>query len=163
MTQKLSNTDRYAATPDQMIEMLSDPDYIAAKYSALGDLKFSVEEQTNDGSSLTTKVSRTVASNMPDAAQKVLGKENDMVQTENWDISGPTKTGAIVIESPPAKIKTATKIVPVGDSECDYTAEFEIKVSVPLIGGRIEKMVKSETADSLVKEKTFNEKWLDEH
>ena len=43
---------------------------------------------------------------------------------------------------------------PAGDGS-DWTVDFEIKASVPLIGGKIEKMVAEETKASLVKEFAF--------
>ena len=162
MSQKVSNTDRYAATPDQMIEMMAKPDYLTAKYDALGDIEFKVEEQEPSDGSLALKVSRTVSANLPDLAKKVLGETNDLIQSETWSTNGDTKTAEIVIDSPgkPVKIHGTAEIKPVGAGECDYTVKFEIKASVPLVGGKIEKMVATETKENFVKEKAFNDSFL---
>lgn len=165
MSQKFSNVDRYEATPDQMIAMMSDPDYLNAKYEALGDLEYEVVEQEAGDGTLTLKVDRTMAANLPSVAKKVLGDTSRLVQTENWDTSGDVKTATITIEAPgkPVSISGEFKLEPVGDAQCDYTASFEVKASVPLVGGKIEKIVAGETKDSLVKEEAFNSQWLAEH
>lgn len=165
MSQKFSNKDRYSATPDQMIAMMSDPEYIKAKYEALGDLSFDVLEQSAEGDSLKIKVDRTMKANLPNVAKKVLGETSQMIQTENWSTGGATKTATMEMEAPgkPIKIHSTLEIAPVGDSECDYTANFEIKASIPLVGGKIEKIIVGETKDSLVKEEAFNSKWLADH
>ena len=165
MTQKLSNTDRYSATPDQMIAIMSDPDYLTAKYTALGDKTFTVDTQTATDDSLDLKVSRSVDADLPGALKKVMGDTNDLVQTESWSTGGATKTAVVTIDAPgkPITITANFQISPVGDSECDYTVDFEIKSSIPLAGGKIEKMVKAENVAMLPKEKAFNDKWLSEH
>ena len=165
MTQKLTNTDRYSATPDQMIAMMSDPDYLTAKYTALGDKTFTVETQTATDDSLELKTSRTVDADLPGALKKVMGDTNDLVQTESWSTGGATKTAVVTIDAPgkPITITANFEISPVGDSACDYKVDFDIKAGIPLIGGKIEKMVKAENAAMLPKEKAFNDKWLAEH
>ena len=162
MTQKLSNTDRYSATPDQIIAMMSDAGYLTAKYEALGDIKFNVDRQDASDGSLNLKISRTLGSNLPDLAKKVLGAQNDLIQTEAWSTGGAEKSCDFTIESPgkPVKISGTMQIVSAGDGECDYTTNFEIKARVPLIGGKIEKMLLAETQENLATEKDFNDKWL---
>lgn len=165
MSTKLSNTDRYPATPDQIMAMLQDSEYPKAKYEALGDLKFEVVKHEPSDVGLETVVDREVAANLPDIAKKVLGETNHLVQTENWGTSGDGYGGDMDIDSPgkPMNIQATMSITPVGDAESDWTVDFEIKASVPLIGGKLEKMVDRETRDNLVKEFDFNKGWLASH
>jgi hypothetical protein len=165
VTQKLTNTDRYSATPDQMIAMMSDPDYLTAKYTELGDVTFNVETQTATADSLELKVSRSVNADLPGALKKIMGDTNDLVQSESWSTGGTTKTADVVIDAPgkPINISGTYKVVPVGDTDCDYVVDFKISASIPLVGGKIEKMVKAENAAMLPREKAFNDKWIAEH
>lgn len=165
MSTKLSNTDRYPATPSQIMAMLQDADYAAAKYEALGDIKFEVLEHTPGDGSLTVKVEREVDANLPGAAKKVLGETNHMVQTETWSADGDGFDGNLGIDSPgkPLTITATETIAPVGDTESDWTVNFEFKASIPFIGGKIEKMVADETKTSLAKEFAFNKGWLADH
>lgn len=165
MSTKLSNTDRYPATPAQIMAMLQDPEYAPAKYQALGDIKFSVLEHSPSDGSLTVKVEREVDAGLPGAAKKVLGETNHLVQSENWVADGGGFAADMDIDSPgkPMKITATETIVPAGDAEADWTVIFDIKASIPLIGGKIERMVQDQTKESLVKEFEFNKGYLASH
>lgn len=164
MATKLSNTDHYNATPQQIMAMMQDPGYAGAKYTELGDVKFEVKSHEPDDNGLNVTVDREVNANLPDMAKKVLGEANQMVQSEVWRADGDSFVGNMTIDSPGKPITiTATNVIkPAGDGS-DWTVDFEIKASVPLIGGKIEKMVAEETKASLVKEFAFNQDWLANH
>ena len=68
----------------------------------------------------------------------------------------------MTIEASPVTITVTNTIKPSGDGS-DWTSDFEIKAGVPLVGGKIEKMVMEETKTTLPKEKTFNDSWLSSH
>ncbi|MEI2718191.1 MAG: DUF2505 domain-containing protein [Candidatus Nanopelagicales bacterium] len=162
MATKFSNTDHYSATPAQIMAMLSDPDYAPGKYQDLGDVSFTVENHEPNDGGLNVTVDREVASNMPDLAKKVLGETTKMKQTEVWRADGDGYVGNMTIEASPVVIAVNNTIRPAGDGS-DWTSDFEVKASVPLVGGKIEKMVVEETKQSLVKELAFNESWLANH
>ncbi len=163
VSQKISNPDRYPATPAQLMAMMQDPEYLTAKYEALGDVAFSVVEHSATGDGVSSKVEREVESTLPDMAKKVLGQTTKMVQTESWRAEGDGYAGDLTVDSGPVHITGKQTIVPAGDGESDWTAEMEIKASVPMIGGKIEKAVAEETKGSFPKEKAFNLKWLESH
>ena len=88
MSQKFSNTDRYPATPAQIMAMLQDPQYLAEKYAALGDISCTVDEHSPSDGGVSSKVSREVESTLPDMAKKVLGQTTKLVQSEQWRAQG---------------------------------------------------------------------------
>lgn len=161
----VQNTDRYPATPAKLQAMLRDPQYLAAKYEALGDLKHEVTKLTPTDTGLELVVDREVPSNMPDLAKKVLGETNRLVQRESWRADGDSYVCDFQIDSPgkPLNISGTMRQQPVGAAESDWIVKFDIKASVPLVGGKIEKMVAAETRDNLTKEYAFNKQWLAQH
>lgn len=165
VTTKFSNTDRYPVPPDQIMAMLQDPEYSPAKYSALGDISYEVTTHEVADGGVSTVVEREVPSSMPDLAKKILGQTNHMVQKENWRAAADGYAADMTIESPgkPLAITGDMTVVPVGDGESDWTVNFEVKASIPLVGGKIEKMVEKETMDTLPKEFAFNKEWLASH
>lgn len=165
MTTKFSNTDPYPAPPEQIMAMLQDPGYAPAKYAALGDISYDVTTHDVSDDGVSFVVEREVPSSMPDLAKKVLGQTNHMIQKENWRAAGDGYTADMVLESPgkPLNITGSMSIVPARDGESDWTVNFEVKASVPLIGGKLEKMVEKETMDTLPKEFAFNQEWLASH
>ncbi len=162
MSTKFSNTDHYNATPAQIMAMLSDAGYPDAKYKDLGDVSFTVTQHEPSDNGLNVSVEREVASNMPDMAKKVLGETTKMTQTEVWRTDGDGYVGNMTIEASPVTITVTNSIKPSGDGS-DWTSDFEIKAGVPLVGGKIEKMVMEETKGTLTKEQAFNESWLSSH
>lgn len=162
MSTKFSNTDHYDATPDQIMAMLSDAGYPDAKYQDLGDVSFTVAEHEASDNGLNVTVDRQVASNLPDLAKKALGETTKMKQTEVWRKDGDSYVGNMTIEASPVTITVTNTIKPSGDGS-DWTSDFDIKAGVPLVGGKIEKMVMEETKTTLPKEKAFNDSWLASH
>jgi hypothetical protein len=143
--------------------MLSDPEYATTKYTDLGDVAFTVKNHEPTDGGLNVTVDREVAANLPDMAKKVLGETTKMEQTEVWRADGDAFVGNMVMKSSaPVAITATNTIKPSGDG-ADWSVEFDIKASVPLIGGKIEKMVAEETKSNLAKEYAFNQNWLANH
>ena len=46
---------------------------------------------------------------------------------------------------------------------CTWTSDFDIKVSIPLLGKKLEGIMFDETGENFVKEKAFNDEWLANH
>lgn len=160
MSQQVSNTDRYPATPSQLMEMMQNPEYLAEKYAALGDRQTDVVEQTADGGGLRIKVERVATA--PDALKK-FGETSKMVQTENWRPDGDGYAADLKIESQGVAINGTLKIAAAGDAESDWTANLDIKSSIPLLGGKIEKAVAAASKDNMAVEYQFNKEWLASH
>ena len=165
MSTKLSNTDHYDATPAQTHgHAAATPSTPPAKYKDLGDVAFTVKNHEADDGGLNVTVDREVAANLPDLAKKVLGQTTKMEQTEVWRADGDGFVGNMI----------DVLVVAGGHHRhqhdqarrrdgADWTVNFDIKASVPLIGGKIEKMVAEETKSNLVKEFAFNQNWLANH
>jgi hypothetical protein len=164
MSKKIKRTDHYEATPDAVLAMLSDSEYVAAKYQSLGDSSTEILEHTTTDTAMTLKVDRQVPSDLPDFAKKVLGETNHLVQTESWMKAGDGWVCDLKIESPgkPLTIGSRSEIVPSGDGS-DWNVDMEIKASIPLVGGKLEGVVEKETLASMDKEYGFNKVWLSSH
>lgn len=155
--------DPYPTTPDGIMAMLQDPEYVKAKYEALADRKTQLLqlEKTADGHIF--KVEREVDANLPDIAKKVLGDTNHLIQTEVWHANSAGGYDAdVTIDSPgkPVKLAGTMHVAPDGDGKATWKVDFMVKASVPLIGGKIEQIVAKETQDNLAKEYSFNTTWL---
>lgn len=161
MSTKVSNTDHYATSPDHLAELQGSADFINAKYTALADRKFAIKQQDVGDGTLTLVVERQVDANLPDIAKKVLGETNDLVLTENWRKAGDGWKADVKIDSPgkPMAITGNYELKPSGDGT-DWVVNFDIKASVPLVGGKIEKMVAEETKTNFGKEYSFISSYL---
>jgi hypothetical protein len=159
VSQHISNTDRYSASPDQIMEMLQDPQYLTEKYQALGDISFDVVEQASSDTGLKITIQREAPA--PDSLKK-FGSTSKMTQTEVWTRDGDGYKCDMKIEANPVHINGKMTVVPVGE-ESDWTADLDIKAGVPLVGGKIEKAVAEQSMQSMGLEKQFNDQWLSSH
>jgi hypothetical protein len=86
---------------------------------------------------------RTVAVDLPGFAKKVLTPSQTTVQTEVWSAAGGDGvrrcTYDVDVQGAPGNISGSHVLSPsAGGSH--HVIDIEIKVSVPLIGGRLEKL-----------------------
>ncbi len=165
MSKKISRIDKYAASPAAILAMLQDPDYVAAKYPALGDVANEVLTHDLTDGGLVLKVDREVPSDLPDFAKKILGETNHLVQNESWTPDGDGYKCDLHIDAPgkPLGITGTLKIKPTGADTSDWHVDMEVKASIPLVGGKLEGSVVKETLASLDKEYAFNQDWLANH
>lgn len=165
MATTISNTDRYPATPGQLLEMMRSEDYWPAKYRALGAQEFTLKEFTEDGDDLSVTSRRVSPADLPNFAKKIVGDKTIVVQSERWrtDGEGYACDFTVTLEKVPGGMTGWMKIVPVGAKESDWILEFTIKVAIPLLGGKLEGTMKRETEANLKKEFVFNSSWLASH
>jgi hypothetical protein len=164
MAKKFKNTDPYSATTDQMWAMLSDQGYWTAKYEALGASNIVWEKFEASDDKITMKSVRDVPADLPGFAKKVIGETNVVTQEETYVRSGDTinQTIQINVKGAPGGTTGTMQIRPVG-SGVEWSADFDIKVSVPMVGGKLEGIMQKETASNFVQEKQFNDNYLATH
>jgi len=164
MSKKFTNTDTYAGSADQLWAMLSDQAYWDSKYETLGATNVEWLTFNASDTAVTVSSTREVAANLPSAAKKIIGETAVVTQTEEWTRSGDESNCEITIatKGAPGGTTGTMKIKSDGDTST-WTADFDIKVSIPLLGKKLEGIMHEETANNFVAEKTFNDEWLASH
>ncbi len=154
---------RYGAAPDAVWEMLTDAEYLRAKLEGTGALEYDVVEcaPTPDGGfRIVTR--RTVEADIPGFAKKVFKPVNALTQIEDWrPASGEHRSGTWRIETKGVPVSTGgtTRLEATGGFAVHHIAG-RIKVSVPLIGGRLERFVFDQAKKTLDAEHAFGQEWL---
>jgi hypothetical protein len=158
----------YAAAPDTVFAMLTDPEFLRARFEATAALAYEIVECTATpagGFRLVTK--RTVLADIPGFAKKFFKPENPMTQTEDW---GPLVDGVregtwrIEPHGVPVSVSTSgtTILAPAAGGAVQRIAAT-IKVGVPLVGGKLERFVYDQAKKTMDLEHAFGQKWLAEH
>jgi hypothetical protein len=98
---------------------------------------------------------------VPGFAKKFAGETTRAVQTEEW--SSHTG-GSITIETPgkPTSIRGTLTLSEAGGRTTE-TLEAEVRVKVPLIGGKLESLMADLVAQGMDKEQGAGEAWLRSH
>jgi len=152
---------RYDAPPEQVFEMLADPAFREAVAEAMDVISADVELD-RDGDGFTLVIDQLQKTDdLPGFARTFAGDSTQAVQRETWDGPGG---GTLEIEAPgkPTRISGSIRLEPAGAGTTEVV-ELEIKVKVPLIGGKLEKLMAEKVQAGMDLEHEVGRAWLKEH
>jgi len=163
---ELSGSHSYNAPLESLLEMLSNPDAVAAKYHSMNQRDVKVEECDRREDSLRVVSSRVMDVDLPSFAKKVFRPTNTARQTDQWTRRDDGVWEGIFhveIRGAPVHIQGTMTLTPQdGRTVYDITAAVEVKV--PLVGGRLADWLgNSEVRRSIESESAFYDWWLQEH
>jgi hypothetical protein len=140
----------YDADVETVYALITDASFVERKYAALGGRDIAVDRAEDDGGcEVVTK--RTVTVDLPGFAKKVMTPTNTAVQTETWeaadDLGNRKCSYHVEVQGFPSKVTGTLVLSPDGDGT-KQVIDADVKVSIPLLGGRLEKFaIETGTAD----------------
>jgi hypothetical protein len=161
MSKKLTIAFSYDADVEQVWVMMTDRDYWEAKYAALGAREVSFAEFRADGDAFIYTSVRNVPADLPSVAKKVVGDTNTVTTTERWTRAGDSASATIEIrvKNVPGGTTGTMTLAPSG-GQTRWSFDFDAKVGLPVIGGKLESIMNEQTREQLGQEKEFNDTWL---
>lgn len=129
--------------------VLSNPDWAAQRAVALGDDSELVSRVETPDGGVTLVITRAVPTGGPGFLQKFLPSDPRATTTDIW---GPSVDGvrratwSVVLAGTPASVRGTITIEPTRTGN-RHTIDGEVRVPVPLIGGKAESFI----ADQLVR------------
>lgn len=152
---RFSHENRYDASATDVFAMLMDPNFREKAAQAVGAFS---SHATVDGNRLEIHEEQPV-SGVPGFAKKFVGDSNKVIHREEWD--APGKSGSITIETPgkPVSIKGRVTLSESG-GQTIHAYDLYVTATVPLIGGKLEKLVADLTKQGLDKEHAVGVAWL---
>lgn len=155
---KFRNELTYDASPADVFEMLADPAFREATCAAQDVISVEVEiERSGNGFTLTVDQLQNT-DDLPGFARTFAGSSTRAIQREVWaDSTG----GTLVIEAPgkPTEMKGTITLRDEGSGTREIV-ELEIKVKVPLIGGKLEKVMAEKIKAGMDAEHRTGIAWL---
>jgi hypothetical protein len=141
MTRRLEHDLTYDAPLAEVAAMLADPDFRAEVCDQLGMLRKTVTI-TGDAADGTLEVvldQVQAADGVPSFARKFVGDEINIIQRERW--SSPAE-GHIEVTIPgkPGEMSGTARLHESGGTTTESVA-MDIKVGIPLVGGKIEGLI----------------------
>jgi len=129
----------YQAPPDEVFEMLSDPEFREEVCTEIHSTGVRVEIDRLGSSMNVLVVHRQGTEEIPSFAKKMVGEEIVIEQHETWQT--PTRAELeITTPGKPGHLRGTIVLEPDGEGTLE-TLEGDLKVSVPLIGAKIEGLV----------------------
>ena len=152
---KYSHTNTYDAPIDEVRAMLIDPAFRERVALATGALKC----QAGYGAGKLIVREEQPVQGVPAFAKKLAGGSTTVIHTEIWDASGTSAT--ITLDTPGKPLAhSGTITLAEVDGRTVHRYDLEVTASVPLIGGKLEKLVVQLTTAGLETEQAVAVAWL---
>ena len=155
---RMQVTHHFDADVATVFALLSDPEFLERKYAEQGATDVAVDSHDERGGSPRIVSRRKVTIDLPGFARKVMQPTNTVVQTDDWaaaDAGGRRVcTYRVEVQGVPSRIVGTVTLTPDG-AGTRQDVEAEVKVSIPLLGGKLEKFAVDSGVKSLDQEAEF--------
>lgn len=126
---------------EQVFATLTSPEWVAAKAERFGDGALVTRHEPRPDGGVLLAVSRELPGGVPGFLERFLPKDGRVVETLDWvpAAGDGTRRGTWRADIPgaPAKLGGTMCLEPTATGS-RYTIEGDVKVSVPLVGGKAE-------------------------
>jgi hypothetical protein len=158
MSMSHATTHTYHTGFDKFYALLTDEEFLRAKYEGIGSRNVRFSECRQDGKVFRIKCSREVRANPPAFARKFIAEWNKLDETTEWVIKADGTAHAdyvAVTHGVPGVLKGAFDLRSEG-SGCVEDIVMNATVPIPMVGKKIAALVESESAEALAKEYAFS-------
>lgn len=148
----------FDADPDAVYAMLTDPEFVRRKSEDAGHSEISVDI---DGGRIVCR--RNVAVDVPGALKKLLSPTNTVTQTDEWEdpVDGVRHgTWKVEIKGVPLSLSGAMELAAADGGGSIEVITGRIKASIPLLGGKLEKLGYSNFVAQTTQERDFSSRWI---
>jgi len=161
---RVEDTLHYPVPPADVATMLADPEFVRRKIEATHAVSHELDVVgTADGAFTVTSRRTMPTTTLPDIAQKFVGETLDLRQVEAWEAPRPdgSRAGTVVVEivGAPMRLTGTLSLVP-RDGGTTETLAGDLKASVPLIGGKLEKAAEPAFMAAVRKEHEVGREWF---
>lgn len=153
---------RYPASSDVVIRMMTDKSFYTRRLELGGHKIYEIVSHKIEGDAFSITFRRKLPVAAPGPVKKFVSAENTIVHEDAWNRATKQGTIAVRIEGMPIEISARTSLRDEGGA-CVLTYDFEIRSSVPLVGGMIEKTVAAENDKAIPEQTRLGLRLLDEY
>jgi len=159
---KIKQTHKYKQDVETVYALLTNPDFVATKYDAIGSRNIEIVQygEDADGDFIMESL-REIHSALPDFARKFLGEWNSVRQTEIWEADGDGYLCSFTVDAEDAPVKIAgTQVLSPVASGCVNEVNLNVTCSIPLLGGKLAKVVGGDADSNMAAEYDYTKKQL---
>jgi uncharacterized protein YndB with AHSA1/START domain len=138
---RMSLEHHYDADVETVFALITDPGFVERKYVAIGGKDVAVDRADGDGGGCEVVTKRTVTVDLPGFAKRVMKPSNTAIQTETWDAPDAGRRVChyqVDVQGMPSSVTGTVTLRADGDGT-RQAIEADVKVSIPLLGGKLEK------------------------
>jgi Protein of unknown function (DUF2505) len=158
MTSRAELRHRYPESPERIREVLTDLDYLRDKLRAVGGPGAELVSRQVGKCGVIIVLHQAVPSDsLPSFIRSLRPEGLTIRRTESWTSSGASVHA--VVDGVPGTITAAMRLAP-DPAGCVLSAELTAEVSLPLIGGKVEKVIIDNVTKLIASEHQFTLDWL---
>ena len=162
---RIIETITYAAAPDAVYAMVTDPGFQEQKCIDAGATEHeSAVSRAGDGMRVVT--TRDLPSDgLPDFAKSLIGSTLSVTETYEWGAAqdGGVRSGTLTVEvrGAPVALRSTVRLAPSG-AGTTISIDGDLKASIPLLGGKVEKAAAPAVVHAIKHEQETGTRWLAE-
>lgn len=164
MATSLEHRSTFAEAAGTVFNTLVDEAFLTERLRAIGGKNAALLGHSRDGERVTFRMRQGVdAALLPSTVRSFINGDLVVEREERWQPEGGAHAGAsrVTITGVPGEIQGRSRIAGSG-AGATLVINAQVKVSIPLIGGKIEKVVAEQVGKLLAAEAEYAEKWLAE-
>lgn len=155
---RFEHTMRYDASPEEVFAMLGEEAFRERVCQAQHVTECTVTAGGGGGTMSVVVDQKRPSKGIPSFAQKFVGDSIHIRQAEEW--SSPTDARLeLTVPGKPARLSGTITLRPDGGGTVE-TVSGDLKVSIPLVGGKIEVLVAELFEHALQSEERIGKAWL---
>jgi hypothetical protein len=166
MGARIEHRASFAAPVPTVYSALVDKAYLEDRLAELGGRNAALLEHSANADTATYKVRQGLAAEqLPSAVRTFLNGDLVVEREERWQLDDGTHVATMRARIPgmPAEITARSRLDALADGGTAWITNAEVKVSIPLVGGKLEKGVAEQVGKLLAAESQFAGGWLAEH
>ncbi|MFD1053060.1 DUF2505 domain-containing protein [Terrabacter terrigena] len=163
---RITETITYAAPPETVYEMVTDQAFQERKCVEAGAQRHEAAvSAAGDGARVVTKRDLP-ADDLPDFAKSIVGPTLSVTETYEWagasGDGGRAGTLTVEVAGAPVAMRSKIRLAPAGGGGSEITIDGDLKASIPLFGGKVEKAAAPAVIDAIRSEQRTGTAWLAE-
>lgn len=164
MARRIEHRSRSTWDAKTVYAALVDPAYLRDRLAVLGGNNARLVDLSTSGDGVDLQLRHGVAaSDLPPAVRTLLGGDLSVDRKETWrptDDGGYTGTVRVTIPSMPGDLSGRQTLRDHPDGGSEHVIDGEVKIPLPLVGGKIEQSVAEQISRLLDAEHRFTQEWL---
>jgi hypothetical protein len=158
MARRIEHHTTSPHSAEKVFDALVDETYLRDRLAEIGGTNAELVMFTTTAVRTSYQLRQGVpAEHLPSMAKSLLGGDLVIQRIENW--AALAGTVEVTLGGVPGRLDGAFTITDNG-SGSKLTLTGEVKVSIPLMGGKLEKLIAEQVAVLLDKESEFTSEWL---
>jgi hypothetical protein len=154
---KFRHENRYDASVEDVVAMQTDQAYRSSLRSRTRSAGHEVTVTDEGDTTVVLVDQRLKTQGIPSFAQKLVGETIHLKQREEW--TGNQATFELTIPGKPGHLRGTVTVEPDGDGAVERL-DGEARASIPLVGGKIEKLLVDLVTHSLERSQARGAAWL---